>query len=1614
MYPDASELQRNILTQIAAAAHAPASAAALKMLRALDCPHFLHLYYAGVEAADLAAYEPAELAAAALSHLDFARRRRRGRALVRVFNPTLREHGYSSPHTVAEIVNDDMPFLVDSIGLALAERSLTLHFLAHPIFAAARDSHGDLHSLRGRGDAARGAAARGGMARAAARLESLQHVEIDRIVDPAMLRSLELQIERNLRDVRAACADWTKMQNAAAKSAEDLEIGNKRFDPQDVSETHALLEWMLNRHFTFIGYREYRLRGGPGRESLDALEASGLGILRPGHKRPETVGRISAGDIRRQSRSRDLALVTKANTRSTVHRPGFLDYVGIKLVDARGRLIGERRFLGLWTSAAYNTNPRDIPLLRHKVAKVAQHFSLAPDSHDGKALQHILESFPRDELFQASVPELIRIVTGIFGLQERPRVRVLLRRDPFHRFYSCLLYVPREKYNTQVRLRIERVVSEAFDARGIESQVQIAESNLARIHIVARTVPGDAARISADALERRVAAAVRSWPDGFKSALLARFDEAYALQLFAKYAACFPAAYTEDFTPESAALDVSFLEALDMRPAGLHLDLYRPEPRRKDRLFLKIFRGQEAVPISDLLPMLENMGLKVIAERPYELEFAAGIRRWIQDLELEWRTPASAGFESLVEEFKRAFTAVWTGRMDSDSFNQLTLCAAVPWRIVTVLRAYCRYLLQTGLPFSQGYVAQVLINNFAIARLLADLFAARFDPDVAAPARRAALARIDAGLHGALELVARSDEDRILRALWNAVSATVRTNAYQRTAESQLKEYLSFKIESQQLRELPLPKPLFEVFVFSPHMEGIHLRMGRVARGGIRWSDRPEDFRTEILGLMKAQNVKNTVIVPVGAKGGFVVRKQSDAVACYQTLIRGLLDLTDNIVGDKVVPPAGLVRHDADDPYLVVAADKGTATFSDVANAISAEYGFWLGDAFASGGSAGYDHKKMAITARGAWECVKRHFREIGVDIQRTDFTVAGIGDMSGDVFGNGMLQSRHIRLLAAFNHQHIFLDPQADAVRGFRERARLFKLPRSSWEDYPRDAISRGGGVFARASKSLSLSREAQTLLELPVLATPNEVIKSILRMNVDLIWNGGIGTYVKAGSESHRDVGDHGNDAVRIDGRELRCKVIGEGGNLGLSQLGRIEYARRGGRLNTDFIDNSAGVNCSDVEVNLKILLNAAVRAGEITRGARDRLLMRMTGEVAELVLRNNYLQSQAISIAELQSRERLSENAYAIRALELSGDLNRALEYLPTEEEIGERRKSGEGLTRPELAIALSYGKIWLYRALIQSNVPEDAYLSTELERYFPAPVRERFAARLRRHRLRREIIATATANSLINRMGPVFPVRAKDDTGAEPAAIARSYTIAREVFSVRGIWSQIEALDNRIPAAVQYDAILQTTRLLGHVTYWLLENQRGDLDIDRAVRRFKSKVAELLHGLTGVAGDGEISRIGAARSRFIAQRVPEQLATVIASLETLHCALDLVEVATAGRLRILDAARAYFELGERIGLGWINRQIESLAADGHYQSVARRTLRDNLFALHRRITAAALAGAGGGPVARVDAWIGAHAAGVDYLKRVVMDLRSAAAADFATLSVALEAARRLAEA
>ena len=1567
----------------------------------------LRRYFRGVADEDLVARGVEPLAAAALAHFSSARTRRAGRSFVRVFNPDPAIDGFRSPHTVVMICCDDMPFLVDSMSMAANQAGLAVHLIVHPVIDVRRDRRGRLLEIV--------------EPDTTGRAESWQMLEIDREADPARLEALATRLEAALDDVRVAVGDWAEMRRRATDLATSLETQPLPMASSEVVETRALLEWMADNHFTFLGYRYYRLERGRSSDRLLPQSATGLGLLRA--KRPRHPARnvTLTGAARDHARKGNLLSITKANTVATVHRPAYLDYVGIKTFNARGEVTGEHRFLGLWTSSAYSRSPHEIPVLRQKVQKVIGHFGLAPFSHDAKAVLHVLETYPRDELFQATTEDLIPIVRGIVNLYDRQVVRLFLRRDGFQRFWSCLLYVPRDRYNTEVRRRIEAIVGEALSGTAVVSQVQLSESVLARLHLIVRT-PSRNAAVDAAGVEKRIAEAVLTWTDALRTALAERADEAAALRLVARYGRALPAAYTEDTPPTRAAADIEVLERIAASGDGLEIDLYRPPGAAAGRINLKLYRRGEPRAISDVLPTIENLGLRLISERPYEIRPADCDALWIQDFELENRSAPAIDLNVDGPRLGAAIRALWSGQAENDGFNRLVLAARLSWRETVVLRAYCRWLLQTGIPFSQPYMEAVLAANARTAERLARLFIVQFDPALAEKPRAVQVARLRRELDTALAAVARLDEDRILRAFRAAIEATLRTNYFQSGADGAPKPYLSLKLDPARVPGLPEPRPMFEIWVHSPRVEGVHLRKGRVARGGLRWSDRYEDFRTEVLGLMKAQHVKNTVIVPVGAKGGFVCRRLptardaqgAEVVACYQSFVRALLDVTDNIIDGKVVPPRSTVRRDRDDTYLVVAADKGTATFSDIANGIAAEYGFWLGDAFASGGSAGYDHKKMAITSRGAWECVKRHFREIGLDVDTQPFTVAGIGDMSGDVFGNGLLRSPHARLVAAFNHQHIFIDPAPDAALSFKERLRLFALPRSSWSDYDVKKLSAGGGIWSRSDKSIRLTREARALLGVGTEAlAPNEVIRAILRMQVDLLWNGGIGTYVKASSESHAAVGDRANDSLRVDGRELRCRVVGEGGNLGFSQLGRIEYALAGGRLNTDFIDNSGGVNCSDLEVNIKILLRLAEERRGLKRAARDRLLARMTDQVAALVLRNNYLQTQAISALEARALERASEHGYAIRVLERGGDLDRAIEFMPQESDLAERIQKGKGLTRPELAILLSYSKIWTHHQIIESDVPEDPYLSNELQRYFPPELFDRYHDLLKDHPLRREIIATATTNSIVNRMGPVFAVRVAEDTGASLSAITRAYAIARESTSMREIWTAIEDLDNRVPASVQYEMANATSRALRHATYWVLAHHGRALAVEPAVAKLRPGLAELVAAAPGLLAGRLGERLGHHRTGMAAAGVPAALAARVASIELLQSGLYIVDLAARRRAPLMTVARIYLHLGHVLDLDGLRLQIDSLQTSGHWQSVARSSLREDLYRLHSSLAELALGrGVRGDAVRAANAWLDSRRSGVDHFRRIITDMSAGGAVDFPTLSVALQSLRRLA--
>jgi glutamate dehydrogenase len=1560
---------------------------------------FQRLYYAEVDPEELASREPRDLKGAAAAHLAFGRKFATGKAKLRAYNPVREQDGWQSTHTVIEIVNDDMPFLVDSVTMEVNRQGLTLHLLIHPVLRVVRDSKTELQSVAAPSESREG------------RLESFMHVEVDRQTDPAKLTELEAGIAKVLADVRAAVEDWRPMQARMSETVRRLESAPPGLPQAELEESRAFLAWLLDHHFTFLGCRDYALETVNREDVLRIVPGTGLGILR---ERGETLSASFATlppEARKRARVKELLVITKANARSTVHRPGHLDYVGVKHFNAKGEVTGETRFLGLYTHTVYSENPMQVPLLRRKLNDVIERAELLPAGYSGKALASILESYPRDELMQISAEDLYRHAMAILQLGERQRLRLLVRQDAYARFVSCLIFVPRERYNTELRIRFQRILTEAFNGVSSEFDVDLSASTLGRILMRIRTRPGEMAGTpEVKALERRLVAAMRRWEDDLHAALLELHGEERANQLFRVYGNAFPASYREEYTVHDAVSDIEMIESLDPK-TDLGMNLHVSATAEPGTLRFKIYRRGSRVPLSDSLPMLERLGVRVLFEHPHKVEPAGAAPVWVVDFGLV--PPAAAlALEQVRESFHEAFFGMWSGTVESDQLNRLVLTAELTPREISVLRAYARYLNQTGSALSLSYVEQALAGNPRIAALLVRLFFARFKNEAASEANRVT------EIAAALDEVENLDEDRILRSFLAVMQATTRTNYFLH------KPYLSFKLDPKRVPGLPEPRPMFEIWVYSPRIEGVHLRGGRVARGGLRWSDRREDFRTEVLGLMKAQMVKNVVIVPVGAKGGFVLKRapagdrealMKEGVACYQTFLRGMLDVTDNLVGGKVVPPRDVVRHDRDDPYLVVAADKGTATFSDYANAIAQEYGFWLGDAFASGGSAGYDHKKMAITARGAWESVKRHFRELGVDTQSQDFTVAGIGDMSGDVFGNGMLLSRHIRLVAAFDHRHIFLDPAPDAEKSFEERQRLFNLTRSSWADYEAKLISKGGGVFPRSAKSISLSPEVQKALGIDAKALPpNELISAILKAPVDLLYNGGIGTYVKASKQSHSDVGDRANDAIRVNDAELRCKVVAEGGNLGFTQLGRVEYALKGGRINTDAIDNSAGVSCSDHEVNIKILLNAAERAGKLTVEQRNQLLADMTDEVAALVLRDNYFQTQSLAVSGgalapslLDAQERF------IKSLEKAGRLNRALEFLPNDEEFAERRAAKLGLTSPERAVLLAYSKIALKEALLDSDVPDDPFISTALERYFPVPLRSRFKAEIHAHPLRREIIATHVTNSMINRVGSTFVHRMQEETGAAAPEVVRAYLIVREVFGFVELWRANEALDYKVPDRVQSAMIIDGGRLIVRGTLWFLRNRAHLGDLTRSIEHFQAGARRVAALLPQILPASEQAAFAAAARRLEKDGVPKELAASAAGFDAMFSALDIVEVADSLKRDIETVARAHFALAGELDFPWLRESIGMLVTDTHWQTLAKAALRDDLATTLRALTADALRAdaSPSDPSALISAWKTRNSVLYERFRQILADLRAAESPDLAMLSVAMRELRNL---
>ena len=1568
---------------------------------------FLGQYFAHVPIEDLLGRSEKIMARIALDHLEMGATRKKGQPLLRIFNPTEKQHGYSSKFTFIELINDDMPFLVDSVSAAVARQDLAAHITVHPVFCTERDARGRLKSIFKR-DSDCGNA------------ESYIRIAVDRETDPKRLKLLEHEILKVLSDVRIAVRDWKKMRDKMRAARELLAFGPSGVDEELREESKALLDWMTEGRFTFLGYREYNLSHRGERVFLKAVPGSGLGLL----SRDERGGKLIelTKEMRRLTRSKDWLIITKANSRSTVHRHAYLDYIGVKVYNKKGKAIGEHRFIGLFTSAAYSESPRHIPLLRHKVQKVLDRTRVEPGGHRGKALMHILDTFPRDELFQSSVADLARTTLGVLNLQDRHRVRFFLRRDTFRRFFSCLVYVPREKYTTLVRRRMEAVLIDAFDGTSVDSSVQISDSPLARVHFIVRTPSGERPRISIQQIEAQVADVVITWMDKIHEELLNMFGQDDGHMLFHTYGQVFPAGYQEDATAKDACSDISRIDSMRRDGKMRTVNLYRPEGCEPGHMHFIVYNDEDPLVLSDALPILENMGVDVYTERPYELTLLKDDLFWIQDFHLRHESGADISDRESAVRFEECFSLVLSGQVEDDGLNRLILAAGLDWRQTTLLRCYTKYLQQLGMPFSQSYIEDVLVAYAGLVTLLVEQFEIQFDPQIKAAMRSRKLAKITKSIRRAVNKARSVDEDRILSAFAAAISASTRTNYYQRGEDGELKPSISIKFNPTAMPEVPLPRPKFEIFVYSPDVEGVHLRGGDVARGGLRWSDRRADFRTEVLGLMKAQVVKNTVIVPTGAKGGFFCKKlpQDDrdammatGIECYKTFIRGLLDITDNVVDGKVITPKNIVRLDGEDPYLVVAADKGTATFSDIANGISAEYGFWLDDAFASGGSAGYDHKKMGITARGAWVAVQRHFRELGLNTQKDPFTVTGVGDMSGDVFGNGMLLSRKIKLVAAFNHMHIFFDPDPDMASSFRERKRLFKKGRSGWGDYNEELISKGGGVFSRKAKTIRLSSEMRRLLDTDeTKMQPDVLIRAILCMPVDLFWNGGIGTYVKAGNESDADVGDRSNDRVRINASELHCKVVGEGGNLGLTQKARIEFSMNGGRINTDFIDNSAGVDSSDREVNIKILLSDVAKKKGMSRAKRNELLASMTDDIASAVLRNNYLQTQAISMSEIQSLDRIDETARLITSLERTGLLDRDLEYLPDESEIEERRARKQGFTRPELAVVLSYAKIDLFNGLMDSDETLEDFLKIDPLRYFPNILRRRYSDFLPGHRLSGQILATLISNDIVNRMGPAFVKRIQLDTGANIVTIARAYTIAQVIIRGGKLLRTIESLDHEIPATVQMSMMFEVSRTLRHVCYWLIEQFGDDLAIETAVERLKEGMSAVYARTSAMLSTSARIRHQNASDKYIATGVPEKLAYRMSRLLLTRAALDIADLASIYKRDVLETAKLYSAFNEHLGLYWMHTSVEDLEVQGRWQAMARSNLREEFYHLRRELAAHLLAGRSKRDMAvRVDEWLVKHAQDVEHFKRMIEEMKLRSEIDFATLTVAAQELRNL---
>lgn len=1552
---------------------------------------------------------------------------------VRLFNPSLTEDGWACPHTALVVLQKDMPFLVDSIRIELNRRNISIYTIKSTVLALVRDANHQLVEL-----------IEGENGQAVQQLsgnkttEAMIVMEISVHSDQQELADIGQSLHSILAEVERVVDDYQLMRAAALATEQNLNFA-KAAPAANIEQTKAFMHWLTEDKFTFLGYAEYEFKEIAGQKTLCEINASRLGIftLREGTDNASLAVDLFNEGMARFHLVPQVITFSKSSARARVHRNAYSDYVVVKRFNAQGEVIGEARFLGLYTSAVYLMSPTEIPLIATKVAKVFELTGLNESSHDGKNFRQLLETFPRNELFLSSSTELYETLSGIAKINERSMVRLFMRRDPFGKFINFIVYVPRDYFSTKVRLAIQKLIGNAIGSHESQFTTYFSESILARVYLVFKVDSVVPAPVDVATLQAGIVNITRSWEDYLHTALMETHGEEVSAQLLREYRDAFSAAYQEQYDAPTAVQDIHSINELltdkstsDVQADGQHiaLSMYHSQVGEQSAYVqFKIFHRDTTLALSDVIPVLENLGFRVISESTYDISSASGKLFWLHDFKLAHQFSLSIDLPALKANFMSAFAAIWRGQADSDAFNSLITTAGLGWRDVVMLRAYSGYMHQTLFPFSSSYMAVALVNQAALTHKLVNFFTLKFDPDLVDEKTPERIATLHTDILARLDAVQNLNDDRIIRRFLALIDNTLRTNFYQLDSQGNIKPYLAFKFSPRKLPDIPAPRPLFEIFVYSPRMEGLHLRTSKVARGGLRWSDRLQDYRTEVLGLVKAQQVKNAVIVPSGAKGGFVCKKMppnanreqqlQEGIACYQWLIRGLLDLTDNLIDGSICAPKNVVRYDEDDAYLVVAADKGTASFSDIANAISAEYNHWLGDAFASGGSQGYDHKGMGITARGAWISVQRHFREKNIDVQTEPVTVLGIGDMAGDVFGNGMLLSQAVMMVAAFNHQHIFIDPNPDPARSFFERQRLFTTPKTTWDDYDKTLISEGGGIFNRSAKSIAISAQMRTRFALDAASlTPTELINALLKAPVDLIWNGGIGTYVKASTETHADVGDKANDSLRVNGDELRCKVFGEGGNLGMTQRGRIEYCLHGGACNTDFIDNAGGVDCSDHEVNIKILLNEIVANGDLTQKQRNQLLVDMTDNVAQLVLHNNTRQTQAISVAQSDALARSAEYRRVMNALQQQGRLDRKLEFLPSDDVLLERQTQGKGLTRPELAILISYAKAVLKEDLAHSSIADDEYMAGFIESAFPHKITQLFPLALRNHRLRREIVATQIANDMVNTMGISFAQRLMESTGASAGDVAKAYVIARDIYAMPEFLAALDRAATSIPAAIQLQLINDMMRKIRRATRWFLRNRRSYLNPASEVALFTPAMVHINDHLGQLLVGEALQDWQHATQKLQTLDLPEALIKRVAHPADLYSGLSVVEAARIANQPVDQLAQVYFALGNYLSLPWFSSQISNLPVDNFWQAMARETYLGDLEAQLRNLSISLIRFIDDTPDLNelIQRWSSQHQLLIARWKSMVNELQAVTGTDFAMIAVALRDLLDLAQA